>query len=208
MLSPLSLSSDLSSCTRCAGVRSVSLRDFRDAMADRQYRDLLEFHVRSHGERQLEAALAELLGSLPADARDAAERLADRWDRRMESTELWVEDGDAAVDRICGEAADLLRERDTDPADDLLFDLFEVVTLRFALGAARSGDIRRVMGIRRRGFLLRNGWWLLSAAILTVAASLVADPTVRLLLWGGVAASLLPPAARLVSGSGSDGGGR
>ena len=40
MLSPLSLSSDLSSCTRCAGVRSVSLRDFRDAMADREYRDL------------------------------------------------------------------------------------------------------------------------------------------------------------------------
>lgn len=208
MLSPLSLSSDLSACTRCAGVRSVSLRNFREAMADRQYRDLLEFHVRSHGEQQLEAALAELLGSLPAGARDAAERLADRWDRRMETTELWGQPGDAAVDRICGEAADLLRERDTEPADDLLFDLFEVVTLRFALGAARSSDIRRVMGIRRRGFLLRNGWWFLTATVLTVAASLVANPTLRLLLWGGVAASLLPPAARLVSGSGADGGGR
>lgn len=208
MLSPLSLSSDLSSCTRCAGVRSVSLRDFRDAMADRQYRDLLEFHLRSHGERQLEAALAELLGSLPSEARDAAEELADRWDRRMEATELWGEEGDAAVDRICGEAAELLRERDADPADDLLFDLFEVVTLRFALGATRSGDIRRVMGIRRRGFLLRNGWWLLSAAVLTVAASLISSPTVELLLWGGVAASLLPPAARLVSGSDESGEGR
>ena len=208
MLSPLSLSSDLSACTRCAGVRSVSLRDFREAMADRQYRDLLEFHVRSHGERQLEAALTELLGSLPAEGRDAAGRLADRWDRRMETTELWGEDGDAAVDRICGEAADLLRERDAEPADDLLFDLFEVVTLRFALGAARSGEIRRVMGIRRRGFLVRHRWWLLSAALLTVAASLVTDPTVRLLLWGGVAASLLPPAARLVSGSDGEGGSR
>lgn len=208
MLSPLSLSSDLSSCTRCAGVRSVSLRDFRDAMDDRQYRDLLEFHVRSHDEQQLEAALAELLGSLPTEARDAAEHLADRWDRRMETTDLWSLGGDAAVDRICGEAAELLRERETEPADDLLFDLFEVVTLRFALGAARSGDIRQVMGIRRRGFLLRNGRWLLSAAALTVAASLVASPTLRLLLWGGVAASLLPPAARLVSGSDRKGGGR
>lgn len=204
MLSPLSLSSDLSSCTRCAGVRSVSLRDFRDAMDDRQYRDLLEFHVRSHDERQLEAALAELLGSLPVEARDAAEHLADRWDRRMETTDLWSLGGDAAVDRICGEAADLLRERETEPADDLLFDLFEVVTLRFALGAARSGEIRRIVGIRRRGFLLRHVWWLLSAAILVVAASLVADPTLRLLLWGGVAASLLPPAARLVAGSQRD----
>lgn len=201
MLSPLSLSSDLSACTRCAGVRSVSLRDFRDAMADREYRDLLEFHVRSHGERQLEAALAELLGSLPADARDVAERLADRWDRRMETTQLWAEDGDAAVDRICGEAADLLRERETEPADDLLFDLFEVITLRFALGAARSGEVRRVMDIRRQGFLIRHRWWLLSAVILTVAATLVTRPTVRLLLWGGVVAALMPPAARLVAGA-------
>jgi len=158
MLSPLSLSSDLSACTRCAGVRSVSLRDFRDAMAERQYRDLLEFHVRSHGERQLEAALAELLGSLPAAARDVAERLADRWDGRMETTEIWAEAGDAAVDHICGEAAELLRERETEPADDLLFDLFEVVS----------------------------------------------HPTARLVLWGGVAASLLPPAARLVSGADED----
>lgn len=201
MLSPLSMSSDLSACTRCAGVRSVSLRDFREAMADRQYRDLLEFHVRSHGEPQLEAALAELVGSFPAGARDAAERLADRWDGRMETTELWTDAGDAAVDRICGEAADLLRERDTEPADDLLFDLFEVITLRFALGAARSGDVRRLMGIRRRGFVVRHGWWLLAAAVLAVAATLVTGPTLRLLLWGGVAASLLPPAARLVSGS-------
>ncbi len=208
MLSPLSMSSDLSACTRCAGVRSVSLRDFREAMADRQYRDLLEFHVRSHGERQLEAALAELVGSLPAEARNTAEHLADRWDQRMETTELWAEAGDAAVDRICGEAANLLRERDAEPADDLLFDLFEVVTLRFALGAARSGDLRRVMGIRRRGFLLRHRWWFLSAAVLTVAATLVDDPTVRLLLWGGLAASLLPPAGRLVSGSGGDDGSR
>lgn len=199
MLSPLSLSSDLSACTRCAGVRSVSLRDFRDAMTDRRYRDLLEFHVRSHGERQLEAALGELLRSLPPEARDAAERLADRWDRRMETTEVWGETGDVAVDRICDEAAELLREREADPADDLLFDLFEIVTLRFALGATRSSDLRRVMGIRRRGFLLRHRWWLLSAAVLGVSATLVTDATVRLLLWAGVAAALLPPAARLVS---------
>jgi len=204
MLSPLSLSSDLSACTRCAGVRSVSLRDFREAMAGRQYRDLLQFHVRSHGERQVEAALAELLGSLPAEARDVAERLADRWDRRMETTELWSEAGDAAVDRICSEAAELLRERETEPADDLLFDLFEVITLRFALGASRSADIRRLMGIRRQGFLARHRWWLLAAAVLTVIASLVSHPTARLLLWGGVAAALLPPAARLVAGAGGD----
>lgn len=196
MLSPLSLSSELSSCTRCAGVRSVSLRDFRGAMAGRQYRDLLRFHVRSHGAGQIEAALAEVLGGLPPEAGHAARQLADRWDERMEDTDLWDEDGDAAVDRICGEAADLLREEGQDPADDLLFDLFEVVTLRFALGAVRSAAIRRVMGIRKQGFLARHRWWLLAAAVLTVAATLVSAPTARLLLWGGVAGSLLPPAAR------------
>lgn len=204
MLSPLSLSSDLSACTRCSGVRSVSLDDFRAAMADRAYRDLLEFHLRSHGEEQLEAALAELLGTLPAGARAAAGELASRWDRRMEDTELWGENGDTAVDRICGEAADLLRREGTEPADDVLFDLFEVVTLRFAIGASRSDEIRRVMGIRRRGFFGRHRWWLAAAAALTVAASLVAHPTARLLLWGGVAGTLLPPAARIVSGAAVD----
>lgn len=202
MLSPLSLSSDLSSCTRCAGVRSVSLGDFREAMADRRYRDLLEFHVRSHGEGQLEQALAEVLAGLPGEARAAAERLAERWDGRMRETSLWEETGDRAVDRICSEAADLLREAGAEPADDLLFDLFEVVTLRFALGAARSREIRQLMGIRREGFVGRNKWWLLGAACLTVAASLVTDGTWSLLLWAGAAGSLLPPAARIASTAG------
>lgn len=199
MLSPLSLSSDLSSCTRCAGVRSVSLRDFRDAMSGRQYRDLLRFHVRSHGEAELEAALTEVFGALPPGGRGAARELAERWDERMRETDLWEEQGDAAVDRICGEAADLLRERGQQPADDRLFDLFEVVTLRFALGALRSPEIRRVMGVRSQGFVARHRWWLLAAAVFLVAATLVSDPTVGLLLWGGVAGALLPPAARLAS---------
>jgi hypothetical protein len=183
-------------------VRSVSLGDFREAMADRRYRDLLEFHVRSHGEGQLEQALAEVLAGLPGEAREAAERLSGRWDERMGETSLWEESGDRAVDRICTEAADLLREAGAEPADDLLFDLFEVVTLRFALGAARSGEIRRLMGIRREGVLGRNKWWLLAAACLTVAASLVSDGTWNLLLWAGAAGSLLPPAARVASSAG------
>lgn len=199
MLSPLSLSSDLSSCTRCSGVRSVSLRDFRDAMSGREYRDLLQFHVRSHGDEELEAALTEVFGALPPEARGAARELADRWDARVEETDLWDEEGDAAVDRICEEAADLLREREQQPADDLLFDLFEVITLRFALGARRSPEIRRVMGVRSQGFVARHRWWLLAAAVLVVAATLVSDPTAGLLLWGGVAGALLPPAARLAS---------
>lgn len=202
MLSPLSLSSDLSACTRCSGVRSVSLRDFRDAMADRRYRDLLEFHVRSHGEDQLEQALADVLAGLPGEAREAAGRLAERWDGRMRETSLWEETGDTAVDRICSEAAELLRDRGTEPADDLLFDLFEVVTLRFALGAVRNREIRQLMGVRREGFVGRNKWWLLSAACLTVAASLVTDATWSLLLWAGAAGSLLPPAARVASRAG------
>lgn len=203
MLSPLSISSDLSACTRCAGVRSVTLDGFRDAMSGREYRDLLEFHVRSHGQEQLEAALAELVASLPAGGRDAATELARRWDRRMEETGLWGADGDAAVDRICAEASDLLVDRGVEPSSDLLFDLFEVITLRFALGAARSEDVRRVMGVRRHGFLARNGRWLTAAVALAVAAAVVDPPTAGLLLWGGAAGALLPPLARAVSGGGS-----
>lgn len=202
MLSPLSLSSDLSACTRCSGVRSVSLDAFRSAMRGREYRDLVEFHVRTHGEDRIEAALAELMGSLPDEGREAAHDLARRWDDRLAETELWGEAGDAAVDRICGEAADLLRRRGTEPSEDVLFDLFEVVTLRFALGASRSGEICDLMGVRRRGFLARHKWWLLAAAALGVAASLVPHSTARLLLWGGAAGALLPPAARAVSGAG------
>lgn len=202
MLSALSVGTDLRGCSRCSGVRSVSLGEFRERVRGRAYRELLGFHLRTHAPPELEAGRDAALALLPERARRAALELADeflrrgRGDGRGRDREVWGADCADVLDRVVERTGPLLREGRGRPRADRLFDTFEVVTLSLALAATEEPELRERMGIESGGFLRR--WWpVVAAGSLAATSLLVGDgPLGEALLWTAGGILLLPPVAR------------
>lgn len=199
MLSSLKASSSILECAgQCSAVRTVSFGDFRDKVRGTAYRDLIEYHLRSHPAEEVREALREVLRVLPEEGREVASVLAGRWSDRLTEEALWERDCADVAEEIAGEARRGLEERGASPDQDVLFDLFEVVTLNYARAAHEHESVRRAMGVRRRGWLGRNGWYLAGAAGCLVGAAAVDGLWAQALLGGGAGALLLPPLARWV----------
>lgn len=203
MLSAFAATSDLASCTRCSGVRSVDFRSFRARVADRSYLDVLRFHLRRHDREHLERGLQGSLTVLPPELRRLGRDLSDRWAEQLRAGELEEVDCGAVIERLEDEAA---RRLDGGrPADDQLFDLFEVATLGLALAALEDPDLRRSVGRRPEGPVYRHRWNLGAAFLLGWGLTMTGDPLWEALLWVGLGLALLPPAARLVAGRAEEG---
>lgn len=207
MLSALSVGSDLRGCSRCSGVRSVSLGEFRERVGGRPYRELLGFHVRTHSPRELEAGRNASLALLPGGARRAALGMAEEL-LQGDGPDGGLRDADCVevLDRVAERTGPHLGERGRGPRDDRLFDSFEVVTLSLALAAAEEPEVRERLGIPSGGFLRR--WWPVAAAAALAAASLVAadGALAEALLWAAAGILVLPPLARGLAGRLEDDG--
>lgn len=199
MLSSLTSDSSIMECAgQCSAVRTVSFREFRRKVRGTSYRELIEFHLRRHPPREVRGALAEVLGVLPGGADEVAAELAGRWSDRLREGGPWEEDCAEVADRIADEARELLEERGTAAGDDVLFDLFEVVTLNFARAAHEHESVRQAIGISRRGWLARHWWALVGGAACLGVSVLVGPLWLQALLWAAGGSLMLAPAARWV----------
>jgi hypothetical protein len=201
MLSSLKASSSILECAgRCSAVRTVSFDEFRDKVRGTTYRELIEYHLRSHPPEEVRQALREVLGVLPEEGTAVASELASRWSERLSDGEIWERDCAEVAEEIAGEARRRLEDRDAPADQDVLFDLFEVVTLNYARAAHEHESVRRAMGVRRHGWLGRNGWYLAGAVACLVGAAAVDGLWPQALFAGSAGALLLPPLARWVDG--------
>lgn len=195
MLSAFSVTADLSTCTRCGGMRSVGLHDFRQRVRGRPFRFLLRYHLRHHDRdrvrRGLEGSQAVLSSAVRRGALDAAES----WSERLRRGEL----ADADCADLVDEARDRTREAAAGAAgDDQAFDVFEVATLSLVLELLDDPELRRSVGGLGRGFLARWGWNLVAAAAFVWLATAVDGAAWTAAAWAGAGASVLPPVARAV----------
>lgn len=198
MLSAFAATSDLASCTRCSGVRSVDFRSFRARVADRPYRDVLRFHLRRHDREHLTRGLQGSLAVLPPELRRLGRELSNRWAEDLRAGELEGVDCGEMIGRL--EAAARGGGGEGGPADDQLFDLFEVATLGLAIEALDDPALRSSVGRQPEGPIYRHRWNLAAAAVLGWGVTVVRHPVWEAVLWVGLGLALLPPVARLVAG--------
>lgn len=195
MLSAFSVTADLSTCTRCGGMRSVGLHDFRRRIRGRPYRFLLRYHLRHHDRGRVRQGLEGSQAVLSPSARRAALDTAEAWRERLGDGRLAEAD--------CADLVDEARERARSAAagtggDDEAFDLFEVATLSLVQDLRDDPELRRSVGGLGRGVLARWGWNLVAAAALVWLAVTVEGTVWRAAAWAGVGAAVLPPVARAV----------
>jgi len=199
VLSASATFTDFSSCTRCAGVRTVGLQDFRQRLRGRPFRWLIEYHLRHHDASQVEAASNASLASLPGKARPAALDLVEAHLDGLEESALWERDAGRVIGRMEREARSRLEERRIPPSPDLLFDMVELVVLSFVEAARESEQLRRRMGVHLRGPLERHRWNVV--AVIAGGALLLwtSRPAWVAVGWALVGLALLPPLARAVA---------
>jgi len=197
MLSAFSVTSDLASCTRCTGMRTVSLEEFRQRVRGRPFRFLLRYHLRRHDEERLRRGLQGSLALLPGPARRLAREVGEEW-------AAGVRDGELA-DADCAELIDGLGDRvrsepetSASAAADSLFDIFEVATLSVALEAREDEDLRAAIGDADAARARRRGWHLAAAVVLGVLLATTGGPVLTPVLWLGLGLAVLPPLADLV----------
>lgn len=195
MLSAFSVTSDLASCTRCTGMRSVGLREFRDRVRGRPFRFLLRYHLRRHDEERLRRGLEGSLAMLSPAARQLALETGDEWAGEIRAGGL--------ADTDCADVIDGLADRvRTTPetragvAADVLFDVFEVATLSVVLEAQEDEELRTAIG--DGGGSGRYGWNLAAAVVLGVLLATTEGPLWTPALWIGLGLAVLPPVAGLV----------
>lgn len=199
MLSSLKTSSSILECAgQCSAVRTVSFGEFREKVRGTSYRELIEYHLRRHPAEEVQEALREVLRVLPEEGNEVAAELASSWSERLGEEDLWDRDCADVAEEITREARELLEVRGAPADQDVLFDLFEVVTLNYARAAHEHEVVRRTVGIRRRGWLTRHGWYLTGGAACFLLASLAEPAWLEALLWAGGGGLLLPPLARWV----------
>jgi hypothetical protein len=196
MLSAFSVTADLSTCTRCGGMRSVGLDDFRRRVRGRPYRFLLRYHLRHHDRERVRRGLEGSQAMLSPAGRRAALDTAEAWRERLGEGGL--------ADADCAALVDEARERahsaeDGPVGDDEAFDVFEVATLSLVADLRDDPELRRSVGGLDRGLLARWGWNLVAAAALVWLATAVDGTVWKAAAWAGAGAAVLPPVARAVS---------
>lgn len=196
MLSAFSVTADLSTCTRCGGMRSVGLDDFRRRVRGRPYRFLLRYHLRHHDPERVRRGLEGSQAVLSPAGRRVALETAEAWRERLRQGGL--------ADADCAALVDEARERarsteDARAGDGEAFDVFEVATLSLVADLRDDPELRRSVGGLGRGFLARWGWNLVAAAALVWLAATVDGTVWRAAAWAGAGAAVLPPVARVVS---------
>lgn len=198
MLSAFSVTADLSTCTRCGGMRTVGLDDFRRRVEGRPYRFLLRYHLRHHDRDRVRRGLEGSRTVLSPGGRRVALDTAEAWMERLRAGELAGADCADLVDEARGRVRGA--EASTGPAgDDVAFDVFEVATLSLVLDLRDDPELRRSVGGLGPGFVARWGWNLVAAVALAWLATAVDGTIWRAAAWAGAGAAVLPPVARAVS---------
>ena len=93
-----------------------------------------------------------IISDLPDNARWIAESFIEHWNGRGYDAEFWRTDCSLVFEEIVEDARRLLASRKVPTSDQLLFDLFVIVTLNFAHSASRQRSFRKFAGIRKSFF--------------------------------------------------------
>lgn len=129
---------------------------------------------------------------LPPPLRPLTEQFVDEWTRRAHDREFWAIDTAAAFDEITGAAVRLCAQIGVEPDYESAFNIFNIVTMRFACLAHDNPQTQELMGIAGESHWIRPWprYWarwvdvLLNSLLVTYALAYLAPDV--LIWWIGL----------------------
>ena len=150
----------------------VNIQSLRSRFRGRPYSAMIAYHLRKQNDRERILELSGLLQTLPPSVVPIVETLIDEWwSLKAHDAEFWKRDCANVFDEMIADARRLVEPTDVDVNDDLLFDIFNIVTLDFAANASAQPEIRTFIGLRANSFPL----WSALALAYPLAAAVYLD---------------------------------
>jgi len=129
---------------------------------------MIVHHLRKQNDRERIKGLSVLLQTLPPSVVPIVETLIDEWwNLKAQDAEFWKRDCASVFDEVIADARRLVGPTGVEVNDDLLFDIFNIVTVNFAANASAQPEMRTFIGIRVNSFPL---WSALALAYPLAAA--------------------------------------
>jgi hypothetical protein len=128
-------------------LRDVDLGQVEERLKGTEYRKLVQQHLRKIG-AGLELALSAAIEALTDQERQAGEGLIDEYNKKGCEQDFWGRDCASVLKDILSEFSERLSQEGLTAGDKILFNMFEIITLNFALHAHRDKELRKFMSVR------------------------------------------------------------
>lgn len=132
--------------------RTVDIQELRAGFAGRQYRELVQEHMRKMGAR-LELSMQASVDAMLPHEKGVAEQIIDEINIEAHDQSFWTEDCRAMYDRIAARFAVYLGARGYKTTDVDTFNLFQLITMNLAATARDNKPLRVHAGIRKNLFV-------------------------------------------------------
>ena len=136
------------------GGDSIDITSLRAGFVGKKYAQLVEHHVRRQSKQQLIASVIGTSALLPEPVRALASDAVEEWNLRAYDAAFWQRDCAKVFDEILADMAARLDHIGIPPGDEMLFNMFQVITTSYAYNASDQKSMREFMGIRK-GFFQR-----------------------------------------------------
>jgi len=135
-------------------MKPINLDEVKSGFRGKPYNALVQYHIKRQNTKQLATGIEGTKGMLPKellspDMLNRFDEFFDRWNSRAYDAKFWREDCAEVFTQIINDAAEVLQQAGIRPDDETLFNIFQTVTLSFALAASVQPKMRKFAGIKK-----------------------------------------------------------
>ncbi len=133
-------------------IRNVDLTQLEEQFKGAEYRHLVQQHIRKIGS-QLELAILGAVEALTDEEKVAIEGLAEIYNEAGYQQDFWRRDCSEVFQEICSNYFDVMSKHNLPSEDKIAFNLFQIITMNFAIQARDQKALRKFIGIKKNWLL-------------------------------------------------------
>ncbi len=127
----------------------INLDEVRSGFFGKPYNALVQYHIKRESAQILAMSVEGTKNMLPTGTISYLVEFCDRWNLKAYDANFWEEDCAEVFTKIMDDAAEVLLQSGIRPDDETLFNIFQLVTLNFALAASLQPKMRKFAGIKK-----------------------------------------------------------
>lgn len=135
-------------------MKPINIDEVKSGFRGKPYNTLIQYHIKRQNTKQLAIGIEGTKGMLPKevlspDMLNRFDEFFDRWNSKAYEQSFWEEDCADVFTEIINDASKLLIQTKIKHDDEALFNIFQIVTLNFALAASEQPKFRKFAGIKK-----------------------------------------------------------
>lgn len=129
-------------------MRAIDLAQLRKQYEGTRYAEFVQHHLNRQDNQQRLAGIRGTIGLLPEPLRPSVEGFIDHWNTKAQDESFWQSDTARVLDEVVTDGRRLADSVGVQADDEAMFNLFNIVTMNYAVSAENQPKMREFMGIQ------------------------------------------------------------